>query len=40
MPQHPSLEQRMVWHLEHAKACGCRRIPAKLLDEMTKRQLV
>ena len=28
MPSNPSLAQRIEWHLAHAKACGCRPIPA------------
>lgn len=26
MPEHPTDEQRVAWHLAHARACGCRRI--------------
>jgi hypothetical protein len=36
MPKNPSLQQRIEWHLEHAKYCGCRQIPAKLKEEMKK----
>lgn len=37
MPKHPSFEERMHWHLQHAANCGCRPIPKKLLDEMEAR---
>jgi hypothetical protein len=36
MPKNPSLQQRIEWHLEHAKNCGCREIPGKLKEEMKK----
>jgi hypothetical protein len=36
MPKNPSLQQRIKWHLEHAKYCGCRPIPDKLKTEMKK----
>ncbi len=31
MPAHPTVAVRLHWHLEHAKHCGCRPIPAKLM---------
>ena len=31
MPKNPTIQQRLAWHIEHAKHCGCRPIPAKLL---------
>ncbi len=37
MPRNAKLDQRIAWHLAHAAACGCRELPAKLKDEMTKR---
>jgi hypothetical protein len=36
MPKNPSLDERIKWHLEHAKHCACRPIPAKLLLEMKR----
>ena len=36
MPKNPTQQQRIEWHLEHAKNCGCREIPAKLKEEMKK----
>ncbi|MCC7030910.1 MAG: hypothetical protein IT257_11450 [Chitinophagaceae bacterium] len=36
MPLKASFEQRLAWHIEHAKHCGCRKPPPKILDEMIK----
>lgn len=30
MPKNPTVEQRVAWHKEHAKACPCRPVPEKL----------
>ncbi|MGA2460147.1 MAG: hypothetical protein ABSF82_01855 [Candidatus Bathyarchaeia archaeon] len=38
MPKNPTLEQRMKWHVEHQKRCGCRPIPTALLKQMKKNQ--
>lgn len=40
MPRSPTLEQRMAWHIDHAKKCACREIPPKLAVEMKKRGLL
>jgi hypothetical protein len=37
MPKNATLDQRIEWHLEHAKHCQCRKIEGKLLEEMKKR---
>jgi hypothetical protein len=37
MPKNPTLEQRVKWHLEHAKHCSCRPIEGKMLEEFKKR---
>ena len=37
MPKNPTIEQRIVWHLEHAKNCSCRKIEGKIAEEMRKR---
>jgi len=37
MPKNPSLDQRIAWHLEHAKHCGCRPIAGKIREEMQRR---
>ena len=34
MPKHPTEVQRIAWHIEHAKACGCREIPPSLLAKI------
>jgi hypothetical protein len=39
MPKNPTIEQRIKWHLEHEKHCGCRLIPKDLVKEMKKRGL-
>jgi hypothetical protein len=38
MPQRPTLRQRVAWHLAHAKACGCRKIPRTVLAELRARK--
>lgn len=38
MPKNATTEQRIKWHLAHAKACGCRPIPAKLLEVINTRK--
>ena len=37
MPKNPSLDQRIKWHLEHAKNCQCHPIDEKILAEIKKR---
>ncbi|MGO9028693.1 MAG: hypothetical protein ACLQOZ_08730 [Acidimicrobiales bacterium] len=32
-----SLDERVQWHLEHSKVCGCRPIPAPVLEEIERR---
>jgi len=39
MPRNASLEQRIDWHLEHSKNCGCRPIPKTVQIELKKRDL-
>lgn len=39
MPADASIEERIVWHLEHARNCPCRKISRKLKEEMEKRQI-
>jgi len=31
MPKNPTPQQRVEWHVEHAKHCQCRPIPARVL---------
>ena len=40
MPKNPTMDQRIVWHLAHARACGCREISGKLREEMERRGIV
>lgn len=37
MPPNASMDQRVEWHLEHARQCGCRDIPATVVKELTSR---
>lgn len=37
MPGNATLEQRIEWHLAHAKACRCREMPKSLVAELRKR---
>ena len=30
MPKNPTHEQRLEWHREHVRNCGCRKPPPKL----------
>jgi hypothetical protein len=39
MPDHPTLEQRIAWHIEHYKHCRCREIPDSLMSEIKKRKI-
>jgi hypothetical protein len=31
MPKNPTLDERVQWHLEHSKKCGCRPVPESVL---------
>jgi hypothetical protein len=37
MPKNPTMDERIEWHQAHAKACGCRAIHGKILEEMKRR---
>ena len=37
MPKNPTLDQRVTWHLAHAKNCNCRPLGGKILEEIKKR---
>jgi hypothetical protein len=37
MPARATLEERIRWHLEHCKHCGCRPIPPKLAEAIKAR---
>ena len=34
MPVNPTRAQRVEWHAEHEKVCGCRPVPPRLVDEV------
>ncbi len=36
MPKNATLQQRIAWHLAHAKACGCRPVPPSILQLLPK----
>jgi hypothetical protein len=36
MPFRPTVEARVLWHVEHAKACACRPIPKGILEAMER----
>jgi len=36
MPARASAQQRLRWHLAHAKACGCRKLTASMLSELRR----
>ena len=37
MPEHPTLDQRIEWHLAHSAHCGCRPMPRLILEELARR---
>lgn len=37
MPKNPTLDQRVVWHIEHSKHCSCRTMPKNIEEEIKKR---
>jgi hypothetical protein len=39
MPKNPTLEERVEWHLDHARNCQCRPLGGKILEEINKRGL-
>lgn len=32
MPKNPSVDQRVAWHVEHAKHCACREMTPKIKE--------
>ena len=40
MPENPTLDERIKWHLAHAKNCICRPRGGKILEEIKKRGLL
>jgi len=39
MPKNPNLDERIIWHLGHAKHCSCRPLAGKIVEEVKKRGL-
>ncbi len=39
MPKNPTLDQRVAWHLEHARNCQCWALEGKILEEIQRRGL-
>lgn len=39
MPKNPTLNERVAWHVEHAKQCACRPLHGKILEEIKKRNI-
>ena len=38
MPKNATIDQRVQWHLEHLKACGCRKdLPKTVAAELKRR---
>ncbi|MCW3121632.1 MAG: hypothetical protein JWQ38_1124 [Flavipsychrobacter sp.] len=37
MPKNATLAQRVAWHIEHAKHCGCRPMPDSIKQEIAKK---
>lgn len=37
MPRNATEDERIAWHLEHARMCGCRPIGGRLAEVMTAR---
>ena len=37
MPKNANMSQRLKWHLEHTRECGCRAIPQTVLTEILRR---
>ncbi len=37
MPKNPTVDQRIAWHVEHAKNCACREMPPKLKELIESR---
>ncbi len=39
LPQDPTLDQRVKWHIEHARHCSCGSADEEILEELKKRYL-
>lgn len=39
MPKNPTLDQRVKWHIEHARNCPCPPLDGEILEELKKRYM-
>ncbi|HZD60369.1 MAG TPA: hypothetical protein VE439_07950 [Anaerolineae bacterium] len=39
MPKNPTLDQRVRWHIEHARNCPCPSLDGEILEELKKRYM-
>ena len=37
LPRNAKVEQRVEWHIEHARECGCREIPPSIAAAIDRR---
>jgi hypothetical protein len=37
LPENPTLDRRVKWHIEHARHCSCGAVDEKILEEVKKR---
>jgi hypothetical protein len=40
MPKTASMDEKINWHYEHRKVCGCRPPPKNVLKELEERNLL
>lgn len=38
MPEKPTFDQRIKWHVGHSKNCSCRPMPEKIREEINRRR--
>jgi hypothetical protein len=38
MPERATAAERIAWHIDHARNCGCRPIPKQLLEKVERIQ--
>jgi hypothetical protein len=38
MSTNATLDERIAWHIEHAKHCSCREMPDKIKEEIKKKK--
>jgi hypothetical protein len=39
MPKNPTLDEKVNWHMMHARNCQCRKLEGKILEEIKKREI-